>query len=74
MGFDDDLYNVGLNSTVYKKLKNKKTVRIQGVDYNVEILEVDKVNEDNKTQNEEPNNLMKSVKSNLKKEQIKIEI
>ena len=74
MGFDDDLYNVGLNSTVYKKLKNKKRVRIQGVDYNVEILEVDKVNEDNKTQNEEPNNLMKSVKSNLKKEQIKIEI
>ena len=67
MGFDDEKYNVGMNSTVYKNLKKKKTVRIKGVDYNVELLESDIVNEEDK-------NLINSVDvSNIKKEEIKIE-
>ena len=58
MGFDDEKYNVGMNSTVYKNLKNKK-VKFKG---------------DNRTQNEEDKNLMNSVDvSNIKKEEIKIE-
>ena len=58
MGFDDEKYNVGMNSTVYKNLKNK-TVKFKG---------------DNETPNEEEKNLMNSVDvSNIKKEEIKIE-
>ena len=29
MGFDDEKYNVGMNSTVYKNLKKKKPLELK---------------------------------------------